>query len=274
MATRIEDQLDEIRRALPNRFTISASIGGGGQGGVFRGTVDGHDAALKVFDPQQEPRRVERELHLLTKIDCPHLVKVLAVDHVMIGGVAFPLVAYELHPGGDLTKLLRPSVAPISPQELVRIGHEVGIAVDELWARRIVHRDIKPANIVQAADGRYVLVDVGLARHLDRSALTAAGLVPGTRGYMSPEQASGRSNLTVHSDIFSLGVTLYEIGAKAHPFERDQNRIVARMAARGLHTVRPSLPRNVAAAIDQMIALRPSMRPRSAAGHFKPLLGT
>jgi len=240
---------------------------------VFRGTVDGAPAALKLFTMVDDPRRVQREIDILRQVNCPSLVKVLGAEQLRITGTDITLVAYELHTGGDLTGALAPTSPVLTEPELAKIGRDVGAAVDVLWAKRIVHRDIKPANVVRMANGGCVLVDVGLARHLDRSGVTGAGLAVGTPGYMSPEQARGRRDLTVHSDAFSLGVTLYELAAKAHPFGRDQGRIVRGVAPVPLGTVRRDLTAAFCRAVHQMMSPLSAVRPRALATYFKPFLG-
>lgn len=262
------DVLDELRRGLPSRYTIDTAIGSGGQGSVFRGTVDGVPAAVKVFLPTTDRRRVDREIELLQKINCPSLVRVLAVDSIQILGLDVSVIAYELHPGGDLRDSLDANEPALDGAQLAKIGLDVGAALDALWAQRIVHRDVKPANVVRAADDRLVLVDVGLARHVDRSAISGPGVVSGTSGYMSPEHATGRRNLTIHADAFSLGVTLYHLAAKTHPFGGQQALIVQRWAPKPLRTLRGDLPEGLLRAIDRLLAFRPSGRPRALAQEF------
>jgi serine/threonine-protein kinase len=265
--------LNELRQALPARYVVDGAIGAGGQGSVFRGSVDGTPAALKLFNVVDDPRRVQREIDVLRQVNCPSLVKVLAAEQLRVAGADVTLVAYELHTGGDLTGLLAQGAPVLTEPQLASVGHDVGAAVDVLWAKRIVHRDIKPANIMKAASGGCVLVDVGLARHLDRSGLTGAGFAVGTPGYMSPEQARGRRDLTVHSDSFSLGVTLYELAAKAHPFGRNQVRINGGAQPAPLASLRPDLSAPFCRAIHQMMAALSAARPRSLAAFFQPFVG-
>jgi serine/threonine protein kinase len=198
VATSFEDLL---RPALPAHVTIAAPLGVGGQGAVFRGTCNGQAAAVKVFQGTTDARRVDRECQLLARLTCPHVVRLLEHFPVTINTDQFRVVVYELHNGGDLSPLARVGSSALTEAELAVIGLQVGTGIETLWASRIVHRDIKPANIVRASDNRCVLVDVGLARHLDRSDITVAGGAPGTRGFRSPEQAHGRRALTINSDV-------------------------------------------------------------------------
>jgi eukaryotic-like serine/threonine-protein kinase len=244
------DPLGAIRAAMPADYTIDDHINSGGQGSVFRGSVNGTPAAIKVYSPTSDPRRIERELTALRAIDCPHLVKVLRTTPIDIGGTRHDVIAYELLEGHDLNEHLVAG-RRLDAAALARLGLEVGTAIEHLWAKRIVHRDVKPANIMETAT-RNVLVDVGLARHLDRSALTMVGAVAGTPGYMSPEQAGGRRNLTNRSDVFSLGLTLYELATGVHPFGRDQ-RVVGHFPFASVGSLRKDLPTGLCALIDSML---------------------
>lgn len=263
--------IDALRANLPADVTVDSYVDEGGQGAVFQGTVKGATAAIKVFSPHGNPRRLERELSLLRSIDCPHLVRILWDGSVDLGGLSCSIVGYEFHPGGDLRRLLTPHNPHIDANALIQLAAHISEAVEALWTRRIVHRDIKPGNIVQASDGRFVLVDVGLARHLDRSDLTAAGVSPGTSGYKSPEQANGRRNLTVHSDWFSLGVTLYEIATRRHPFGRRQP-MFGMASPPPLTTLRPDVPPSFSRLIVEMIAERPANRPRDVNSRIQQLI--
>lgn len=260
------DPFEELRHALPERFTIEDWIDEGGQGFVFRGKAGGVDAAIKLFIPAHDPefKRLQREIPFLASCDDPHLVKILDHDEIEFRGQKTRIVAYEYLPGGNLTQFLEPSATLLSPTELTVLGEQIGSAVQLLWTRpkRIVHRDIKPANIVRREATTNVLVDVGYARHIDRSGVTVPGHVPGTAGFKSPEQALGRKNLTVHSDIFSLGVTLYLLACKTHPFEGSQQNIGdVSFSVVPLRERREDIPDDFARLIHRMMSHRASARP-------------
>jgi len=259
-----------LRAALPSEFQVDDYLDAGGQGAVFRGKYRGEDAALKVFAASQDPRRLEREIALLQQLDHPNVVRIRAVTSVNLSGQVCWVVAYEFLSGGDLRNLLSPAQPPISGAQLSKIGDDISAAIEALWIKRIVHRDIKPANIVIADPDRYVLVDLGLARHLDRSTLTLVGFMVGTQGYMSPEQARGRRHLTIHSDVFSLGVTLYELASQQHPFQRNQGLIGARNPL-SLSTLRGDLPTSLTSLIEQMMAVSPALRPTGLSFRFNQM---
>ena len=252
--------VDLLRDALPASYSIDGDLKGGGEGSVFAGRYESLSAAIKVFRPDTDPKRRQREVECLLKVASPTLVKILGVDNVALEGVDHVVVAYELHTGGDLCGLVDSPSETTGTDLLTRISLDISLAVVALWQHRIVHRDIKPANIVRSDGGGFILVDVGLARHIDRSDLTAVGFAAGTPGYMSPEQARGRRSLTYKSDLFSLGVTLYEIAVGEHPFRRQQARI-GTVSPPPLQSHRQDLPDALCRLIDRMMSIRPADRP-------------
>jgi serine/threonine protein kinase len=266
VATSFEDLL---QAALPHHVTLGKRLGEGGQGAVWRGTCNGTDSAIKAFRGTTDDRRIDRECQLLATLTCPHVVRMLDHFPVTVGTERVRIVVYDFHPGGDLTAHLQPAATPLSEQELVVIGCQVATGIATLWASRIVHRDIKPANIVRAADGRYVLVDVGLARHLDLSDITAAGGAPGTRGFRSPEQARGRKNLTINSDVYSLGVTLYFLAVKRHPFMGQDLTVPTQVDMTPL-TAR-TLSSGFVRLVRQMMEFAPANRPPDLVSRFAAL---
>lgn len=266
------DLIDLLRLASPSGLIIHAPIAAGGQGSVFSGSLNGTAVALKVFTAHSsDPRRIDREIKTLQGISCAFLVRLVANMMVTLGGTCCPLIAYELLPGKDLRHLLDPTAAPVAASVLSLIGSQIGEALEALWRARIVHRDVKPANIVQADVGRFVLVDVGIARHVDLSAITGPGGWAGTMGYMSPEQALGRRSLTIASDVFSLGLTLYELASRKHPFGGNQSAI-GRVPPPPLATHRPDFPRALCDLIHEMLAIPPYMRPNAPSSRFQALI--
>lgn len=266
----MNDQCAKLGDSLPARYTIESKLGEGGQGSIFLGTIDGQEAAIKVYSASSEIERIERELSFLTSCDHPNIVKVLSGDRVSLEGSQCVIVAYEYVTGGDLDKYVL-GIETIDSARLAHIAASMASALEELWgqSRRVVHRDIKPANILESSDGRFVLADFGLARHIDIASLTPQGMWLGTPGYMSPEQAMGRHNLTVKSDVFSLGITLFEIAARKHPFGRDQQRIMSGNRD-SLADCLPHFPAGLAATMDRMMDRLAHRRPFPLRDSFAP----
>jgi serine/threonine protein kinase len=261
--------LDQIRAQIPPNVTIATPLGTGGQGTVYRGTFNGQPAAVKIFQPATDARRVDRECDVLASLSCPNVVRLF--DHLTVTVVPeqVRVVLYEYHDGGDLMIHLQAGSPTLPEADLVAIGAQVSNGIETLWSKRIVHRDIKPANIVRASDGHHLLVDVGLARHLDLSDITAAGGAPGTLGFRSPEQARGRKSLTIHSDAFSLGVTLYCLATKQHPFGFRDLTTPARIDTRPL--TNRGLSPNFARLVGQMLQFAPASRPSNLVARFAAL---
>lgn len=260
-----------LRDILSDSFEIDSPIESGGQGHVYRGTYKGHPAAIKLFNPSGDERRIERELELLQELDIPSVVKILHHEQVELDGEPIHVVAYELHNGGDLRNGIDGLPAQDTGFDVIReLGLCISTAIEQIWNRRVVHRDIKPANILRRSDGGFVLVDFGFARYVDRSDVTAIGASPGTRGYMSPEQARGRKALTHKSDIFSLGVTLFEVSAGQHPFNTNQALIGTRDPT-SLGILRPDLPKSLSNLVHKMLSVTPSSRPSRILSLFKDM---
>ena len=123
----------------------------------------------------------------------------------------------RLMEGGSLAERLQHG--PLSLDEAARLMMRLAPALDMAHARSILHRDLKPANILFDGQGNPYIADFGIAKLFDTTTMTGTGTVIGTPFYMSPEQASGRREIDARSDIYSLGVMLFEILTGQHPYE-------------------------------------------------------
>jgi serine/threonine-protein kinase len=197
-------------------FEIGERIGAGGMGEVFRArdTRLGREVAIKVLpassanDPEAL-RRFEIEARAAAALSHPNI---LTVHEVGADGPTRYVVA-ELVDGAPLR-------GPLAPERIAEIGRQICAGLDAAHAKGIVHRDLKPGNLLVARDGAIKIVDFGVAKLLEAPApagLTEAGAVLGTPGYMSPEQLRGQP-VDARSDLFSLGVVLYELFSGRRPF--------------------------------------------------------
>jgi serine/threonine-protein kinase len=261
------DPLDELRQALPAGYELVRPVSAGGQGAVFLGKKSGVLVAMKLFEAP-DAERLRREVDLLVTISSRYLPALLDFQLVQFKGRQFPMIAYEYIDGPDLRVFVsRPE--NLDGVQICTIGEHVGEALEVLWTHRIVHRDVKPANIIAGRDGRYVLVDVGIAQHLDLSTITRGGQ-PGTDGYRSPEQCGGRSRLTIHSDVFSLGTTIFEVASHRHPWDGDQARMLYDDPAQ-LGVLRTDLDRRLVALVEEMLSRHPGRRPAKPGARFNSL---
>jgi serine/threonine-protein kinase len=212
-----------IGETYANRYRIDALLGRGGMGEVYRvhDVTAGVDRALKIVDaktsgPVDDDDRVERfrrEIGILSKIDHPGVLRIL--DSGTHGDRLF--FVSELIDGHTLES--DPQPRPWDVPKAAAFVASVADALAASHAAGVVHRDVKPSNIMIASDGSIRLLDFGLARPsgIDATTLTRVGVIVGTPTYMSPEQFESRW-LDARSDIYSLGVVLFELLTATRPF--------------------------------------------------------
>ena len=206
---------------LAHRFEVGYPIGEGGVGRVYKGvdTQGGRPVAIKALRPEfvsDSPdllERFRREGELLRELNHPNIVQVLATFEE----ASQHYIVMEYVPGGSLADLLKRQ--PQLPLErALSIALEVTDALARAHHLHIIHRDIKPGNILLAEDGTLRLTDFGLAHAGKYPPITAIGNVIGTFQYLSPEGCN-RQPLDERTDIWSLGVVLFEMLAGERPFE-------------------------------------------------------
>jgi curved DNA-binding protein CbpA/predicted Ser/Thr protein kinase/outer membrane protein assembly factor BamB len=205
------------------RYEIVEELGRGGMGTVYlaEDTQLDRQVALKIphFRAGDKPDfldRFYREARAAAKIRHANLCPVY--DAAEIDG--FPCLSMAYIQGKSLAKLIRSKV-PFSQREAAEIVRKLALAVQEAHAHGVVHRDIKPSNVIMTEDGEPILTDFGLARgrEAEGSELTRGGVIVGTPAYMAPEQVKGDPDAVGPcSDIYSLGVVLYELLTGEVPF--------------------------------------------------------
>lgn len=205
------------------RYEIQEELGRGGMATVFK-AYDPHferTVAVKVlpreFLHESEFRaRFVREAKTIAALEHPAIVPVY--DYGEDNGQPFLVMRHM--PGGSLTE--RMTQGPMPTEEVARILRRIGSALDQAHARGIVHRDLKPSNILFDQFGEAYLADFGIVRISSSSAaLTASGSLVGTPAYMSPEQVYGDKELDGRSDIYALGVILFQMLTGGVPFSAD-----------------------------------------------------
>jgi serine/threonine protein kinase len=262
------------------QYRIEGVIGQGGMGIVFRG----HDlklqrpVALKLLPPELtgDPERRKRflvEARTAARISHPAIAQVYDVDEH--NGTIF--IAMEMVEGKSVRELIRRRELDLLGT--IDIGLQVSAGLAKAHDSGIVHRDVKPANVMQSPDGHVKILDFGLAKLLDADATpiaaaggiqdfsaltrTQTGLVKGTPAYMSPEQVMGE-DLDARSDLFSLGVMLFEMATGEVPFRRatslEMMHAIAFDETPTMRGLQPNLPGNFQRIVQRCLRKRPADR--------------
>jgi hypothetical protein len=218
----------DVGSVLRDRYQLNARVGVGGMATVY----DGQDlrlqrrVAVKIPLPvyAADPsfiKRFENEAHAAAALTHPNLVAVYDVGEAD----GAPFIVMEYVDGGTLKDLLR-EAAPLPPAGLIQIGTQVADALDTAHRHGVVHRDVKPQNILLTPDGRVKLTDFGIALALGAESATRTGTLLGSVQYVAPELVRGES-ATPLSDVYALGVVLYEIATGHLPFTGDTPMAIA-----------------------------------------------
>lgn len=267
-----------IGRTLAH-YEILEKIGSGGMGEVYlaEDTKLDRKVALKVLPPElaeSEERRARftREAKAIAALNHPNIVTVYSVEED--DGVHF--ITMELVRGKTLSELLPKS--GFSLNKFFDIAIPLTDAVAAAHQEGITHRDLKPDNVLMGDDGRIKVCDFGLAKfrsesaagsssELPTKAMTQEGLIVGTVAYMSPEQAEGKA-IDTRSDIFSLGIVLYEMLTGRRPFEGDSPTSILssilKDTPRAVTELEPSVPRELGKLVKRCLAKDPIRRYQTA----------
>lgn len=235
----------------------------GGQKVVFSCDIEGQPYVLKFLLVESPPpdsmdemtmpaldavmARAQREVDTMSNISVPTLVRLgpIGLSTAEIKGQSLLYFTEEKIEGKDLKQLLNEqTVLPIN--DLISLGCDITIAIEAIWGLRRIHRDVKPSNIVRRdSDARFVLLDVGLAFDLEDISLTAPHVVVGTKAYLSPDQMeyTRKRHLDFRSDLFALGVVLYESATGQHPFATNCSSTTELMAR--ILTDNPPMPTQI-----------------------------
>jgi eukaryotic-like serine/threonine-protein kinase len=259
-----------VPRTLAGRYKIGRRVGAGGMADVYlaEDTQLGRDVALKVLHSQYAGdasfiERFKREALAAARLQQNNIVQVY--DSGRDGD--FHFIVMEYVEGSSLKEYLADN-GPLETSEAVGIAREVLSALAYAHRNGLVHRDVKPGNILLSDDGEVHVTDFGIARAEAESTMTQTGTILGTAYYLSPEQAQG-NELDGRSDIYSLGVVLYEMLTGKRPFEGDSPVTIAykqvREQARPPSHHNPDIPSPLEAIVLTAMAKRPEDRYSSAA---------
>jgi serine/threonine-protein kinase len=222
----------QVGTLLSGRYRLDAQVGTGGMSSVYRAfdTVLERQVAIKLMHREiaadaDQLERFRREARAVAQLNHPHIVTVIDAGQEDDPIRPTPYIVFEYVEGETLKeRIRRQGRLPVS--EAVAYAIEIARALGAAHERGIVHRDVKPQNVLVDEEGSAKVTDFGIARTLDQEGLTADGRVLGTTDYVSPEQALGHA-VTGQSDLYSLGIVLFEMLTGDVPFHGDNQVAVA-----------------------------------------------
>jgi tetratricopeptide (TPR) repeat protein len=251
-----------------DRYRVVRKLGEGGMGEVFLAHDEalGRSVAIKRLLTRGAPNlherreRFLREGRKLARLKHPHIVKVFDILDAMDP----PAIVMEYIEGWSLRAYIAGSGA-LPPRQVVRLGLQIADAMAEIHAHGIVHRDLKSENVLVDRAGNATVTDFGIARAAGDETLTAEGAILGTPGAMSPEQMSGK-DAGEASDLFLLGILLYEALTGKRPFRGTRDEILLALSTYEPPSpiaCNPAVPEGLSNLVDHLLKKMPMSRPRS-----------
>ena len=244
---------------LDGRYRLDAKVGAGGMSTVYRAfdlTLE-RPVAIKLLHREiasdsDQIERFRREARAVAQLSHPHIVTVIDAGE----DAGRPYIVFE-HVEGETLKQRIQRLGRLPVTEAVAYAVEIARALGAAHARSIVHRDVKPQNVLIDPEGSAKVTDFGIARSLEEEGLTADGRVLGTTDYVSPEQALGH-DVTGQSDLYSLGIVLWEMLTGEVPFKGENQVAVAMKHVReelpDIHARRPEVSAALASVLERATA--------------------
>lgn len=254
-----------VGEKIAGRYEVEELVGHGGMSSVYKAhdSLLERNVALKILHEQYNAdedfvERFKREARAVAQLQHPNIVTV--IDRGEAEDRQF--IVFEYVDGENLKELVVRK-GRLDVREALEIAVEVARGLAFAHSQGLVHRDVKPQNVLLNGDGRAKVTDFGIARSLDMDGMTQTGTVLGTSNYIAPEQASGQ-RVDTQSDVYSLGVVLYELLAGEVPFPGESFVAVAMKHVHepppNLLDVRRDVPLRVAAAVDRALEKDPEQR--------------
>ena len=256
---------------IDRRYRIERELGEGGMAYVFAARDEelGEPVALKVIRPELvgDPdlvTRFKREVRIARQIHHPNVVRIFEFGRTELAGKELYYMTMELLSGRDLKRHRARSVA-----EMLGLGIQICEGLEAAHRAGVIHRDVKPQNVFVDDSGRARVMDFGISRLVTLTGLTRGSQFMGTPHYMSPEQVSGKKDIDHRSDIYSVGVLLYELATGRVPFEGKTPVEVALRHLQDLpaapRRINPRLPNELERIILTCLSKEPDRRYASAA---------
>jgi serine/threonine-protein kinase len=255
-----------VGKRIADRYELEELCGSGGMSSVYkaRDTLLDRNVALKILheqytDDEEYVERFRREARAVARLSHPNIVTV--IDRGEDEGRQF--IVFEYVPGENLKDLIT-RTGPLPIRSAIELALQVARGLAFAHEHGLVHRDVKPQNVLLNGEGEAKVTDFGIARSLDvEHGMTQTGTVLGTSNYLAPEQANGRP-VEQRTDVYSLGVVLYELLTAEVPFKGENFVAVAMKHINepppSLLERRPDAPLRLVAAVERALAKRPQDR--------------
>jgi eukaryotic-like serine/threonine-protein kinase len=258
-----------IGRTISGKFRVLAEIGRGGMGVVYEAEDVSlkRTVALKFLPPEltQSPEARRRFIQEAQSASALEHVNICAIHEIGETEAGEMFIAMPRYRGESLREKIERT--PIPAGDVLDLAVQIADGLAKAHERGIVHRDLKPGNVFVTEDGTAKLLDFGLAKLLGRERTTLTGVVQGTPAYMSPEQVRGDA-VDARTDVWSLGVVLYEMVTGRRPFQRDKDESVffaiLNEPPKPVPSLRPGFPPGLETVIGRALAKDPARRFASA----------
>ncbi|GIQ71495.1 serine/threonine protein kinase [Xylanibacillus composti] len=279
--------VEDVENHIPNIRNVEF-LDNGGQKTVFTCEINDKPFVLKfikiadVIDDDDAVQndivaRAKREIEIMDRCSSPYLVKLgpIRMTEIDINNIRLLYFSEQYIQGIALHKVIREE--KLSLQQTIMLAQNIALAIQSLWDIGMIHRDIKPKNVIKRDDGSFVLLDAGIAFDLNSESLTSFGPV-GSRLYMSPEQITTPSrSLDFRSDLFLLGILMYEALSQQHPFFQQGMNVtqvmgsIVNITPKQLMEVVPGIPIQLNRLIMRLLAKQPHLRYRSIESLYQEL---
>jgi serine/threonine-protein kinase len=261
------------------RYDITGELGKGGMAIAYkaRDPYMKRDVVIKVMlhEKSKDPsfkESFEREAQVLAHLEHPCIVPVYDFGYIEEG----PYLVMRLMTGGSLEDQLA-EIGQMPLADVARITERIAQGLDHIHSKNIVHRDLKPGNILRDENGELFLADFGLVKLVGHSGSLSAKFILGTPAYMSPEQMSGDVEVDGRTDVYALGIMIYELLAAKLPFsDPDSTRLMMKHLldpVPSISQLRPDLPPAVDAILLKALAKSPADRYQTAGELAEALIG-
>jgi tRNA A-37 threonylcarbamoyl transferase component Bud32 len=257
---------DELGQIIRSAFPDAAvdQLGCGGFACTFRVRPSEGDFAVKALDPEKVEPRAGREARALERVDSPYVAKLVDVGEVEHDRRTWPYIVMEYAEGETLAAVLEGREEPLPLEQVIELALKLTDGLRAIWAAGLVHRDLKPGNVLIRPNGDPLIIDLGIARHLDLETVTVPPS-PGSPGWMAPEQVDldRPERGDWRSDQFSFGLLLYVLATGYYPYRGTRFELFfapREQDVRRPESVNPAMPAELAAVIRRLMAREPFER--------------